>query len=137
MGELGDNPNAVVPYIDQTSADTNKLARAVYAQPNGTVLVAWINTTISTTEQRQAWEHLIEIYVRAVRQQSPLRLLNAVIDGKIDGSDLPWRYLCVNEFMLPMHVNEIARSIDEESIDFYVIRASFLEKGDYFDGMSG
>lgn len=136
LSELDGNGESVAEYIDQATV-TNSLARAVYTMPNGSVLVAWINSTISATEQNSAWEHLTEIYVRAVRMKSPLQLLNAVIDGIPDGSDLPWRYLCVNEHMLPMHVNEIARIIDEEGIDYYVIRASFLEKGDYFNGVSG
>jgi len=130
MSELDGNPNAVAEYIDLT-ATANSIARAVYAQPNGSVLVAWMLTTISASEQKTAWEHLIEIYCRAMKQKSPLKLLNAVIGGTPEGSDLPWRYMCVNEYMLPVHINDIARTIDEEGIDYYVIRASFTEKGDY------
>lgn len=132
LSELDGNAGAVVEYADQAST-ANSLARAVYTQPNGSVLIAWVNTVLGSAGEGEAvaWEHLIEIYVRAMRLQSPLKLLNAVIDGTPDGSDLKWRYMCVNEYMLPVLINEVARVTDEEGIDYYVIRSSFKEKGDY------
>jgi hypothetical protein len=112
--------------------------RAVYQQPNGSVLVAWTGTATSgTTGELQAWEHTVEIYVRAAKRSSPLTLLQAVIDGVPEGQDLRWRYLCVNDYVLPPEISEVVRVIDEEGIDYFLIRTLFREKGDYEYGVSG
>ena len=131
LDELDGDGEAVMPYLDHTTTEMNSLARWVYSQPNGSVLVAWMGTTISNASgEVQQWEHSTEIYVRALKLKSPLALLNAVMDGVPEGDTLRWRYLCVNEDVLPVQIGEIARVIDEEGIDYYVIRSSFREKGD-------
>ena len=129
MGELDGNTNAVLAYTDIATTEANNLKRTVYMAPNGTVLVAWMSSDISEGTM-EGWEHSIDIYVRAMRQRSPLRLLNAVIDGTPEGTGLRWRYQCVHDSVLPMNVSTITRDVDEEEIDTYVIRASFREKGD-------
>jgi hypothetical protein len=128
--ELDGNVSTVLPYEDVTTATTNSLARAIYTMPNGSVLVAWLTTDIVEGELQSAWEHRVEIYVRAVKLKSPLKLVNAIIDGKPEGQDLPWRYLCVNDDVLPVEISEVARIVDEEGIDYYVMRCAFKEKGD-------
>lgn len=137
MGEVSGNADAVSPYEDIAGVN-NSLARAVYMQPNGTVLVAWTGTTLGGSDGTvQYWEHSVEIYVRALKQQSPLTLLNAVMDGTPGGEALRWRYLCVNGDVLPMQLIDISRVTDEEGIDYYVIRSSFKERGDTHYAMSG
>lgn len=128
-GELNGLSGAVSVYEDITTAATNSLARAVYSQPNGNVLLAWVGSDITEGEM-EGWEHLVDIYVRALRQRSPLKLLHAIIDGIPEGTDLRWRYQCVNDWILPVTILEITRVVDEEGIDYYVIHAAFKEKGD-------
>src|SRR5262245_47075245 len=138
MEELAGNANAVQAYIDTTGTELNSLGRTVYQMPNGSVMVAWTSTGISaTTGEIQQWQHVIEIYVRAMKLSSPLTLLWAVMEGVPEGQDLRWRYLCVNEYVLPPEIGELNRVIDEEGIDYFVIRMLFREKGDYQYGVSG
>lgn len=120
----------IVPYPDLATSDFNSLSRTIYAMPNGSVLIAWQSSGIGD-EPMLGWAHRIDIYARSMRRQSPLMLLNAIIDGVPAGETIRWRYLCVNEDVLPMEIEEIARLIDEEGIDYYVIRSVFREKGDY------
>lgn len=137
LAEIADNAEAVSAYQDLASVN-NSLAEAVYTQPNGTVLVAWTSTVLGGSEgEMQYWEHAVDIYCRALRQQSPLKLINAVLDGTPEGSDIRWRYMCVNADVLPMQLLDISRVPDEEGIDYYVIRTSFKEPGDTHYGMSG
>ena len=133
--ELDGNVESVVAYADLTT-QKNSLGEAVYGQPNGSVLIAWTSTDITEAEP-QAWEHGLEIYVRAMRLKSPLALIRAIVDGIPADGDMPWRFLCVNEWVLPVDIGEIARVVDEEGIDYYVIRCAFREKGDSWNGMSG
>lgn len=136
LAELDGNADAVAAYTDLTTSESNSLTRAVYMQANGSVLVAWMGTSITEGEM-EAWNHSVSIYVRARKQQSPLRLLNAIIDGTPEGTDLRWRYQCVHDMVNPMSVSEVARDVDEEGIDSYVIRAGFKEKGDFSYALSG
>jgi hypothetical protein len=139
VGELAGDGASVAVYADITGTANNSLTQAVYTQPNGTVLVAWGGTSINSVQNEvQQWEHSVELYLRAVKGSSPLRLLCAVMDGTPAGSSIRWRYMCVNDDVLPMVVNEVLRGTDEEGLDYILIRSSFREKGDevYEYGMS-
>jgi hypothetical protein len=127
--ELNGNSDGVLVYEDVATTVKNSLTRSVYEQPNGSVLLAWIGSAISVGEM-EGWQHQVDIYVRALRQKSPLKLLNAIIDGIPYGQDLRWRYQCVNDAVLPVTILEIVRVPDEEGIDFYQIRCAFVEKSD-------
>lgn len=129
LAELDDAPDAILAYADEATSPENSLTRAIYSQPNGTILIAWQATGLPT--DMGGFSHHLDFYVRALRRESPLSLLKAIMDGVPVGDTLRWRYKCVNEFVDPMQVEEIARLTDEEGVDFYVIRASFREKGDY------
>lgn len=135
LAELDGKAEAVSAYIDEATSTANSLTTMIYRQPNGTVFVAWQTSDISEGEM-EGWAHSLDIYVRALRQKSPLPLINAIIDGVPAGEAVRWRYSCVNDFVMPMQVEEIARLTDEEGIDFYVIRTSFKEKGDSSYGVS-
>jgi len=126
--ELDGDVAAVVAYTD-VATQYNSVAKAVYEQPSGSVLIAWIDSGITEAEP-QGWAHAFELYLRATRLKSPLALIHAVIDGTPEGSDLKWRYLCVNDDVLPVDIGEITRVPDVEGIDYYVIRCAFREKGD-------
>lgn len=128
------NLDAIQPYQDIATSDRNSVTRRVYTQPNGTILIVWQTSGIAEGEM-ETWAHQIDLFVRALRQESPLRLLNAILDATPEGQTERWRYLCVNDDVMPMEIQEIARITDEESVDYYVIRALFREKGD-FDGLS-
>lgn len=126
--ELDGRSDAVSVYLDMTPAN-NSLTGAVYRQPNGNVLLAWLGSDIRDDEVI-GWQHFIDIYVRSVRGRSPLKLIHAIIEGIPDGEDMRWRYLCVNPYMLPVEILEISRVVDEEGIDYYVIKTAFNEKSD-------
>jgi hypothetical protein len=131
LAELDGNSDGVRAYVDVATTEKNAVSRTIYGAPSGSVLVTWNGTAVAMTQgEVQAWEHAVEIYVRARRLESPLKLLNAVVDGVPAGSSLPWRWDCVNVAVLPVQIAEIARTTDEEGIDLYVIRCSFREKGD-------
>lgn len=129
LTELDNHPEAIQPYLDLATSADNSLVRAIYSQPNGTVLIAWQATGLS--EAPAGFAHHLDFYVRALRRESPLTLIKAIIDGVPQDGSLRWRYLCVNDYVDPMQVEDIARLTDEEGVDFYVIRAVFREKGDY------
>lgn|SRR5262245_3156432 len=127
--ELGGAMGAVTPYLDEATGDMNSVTNVRYRQPNGTILVTWEASRIAEGEL-SGWAHFVEIYCRAMRQKSQLRLLNAVIDGVPLGDSERWRYLCVNEDVDPVQIEDVARATDEEGIDYYVIRCIFREKSD-------
>ena len=134
VDELDGNATAIVCYMDQATDEKNSLARAIYMQPNGTVMIAWMGTSTGEGEL-SGWSHAIDVMVRAVRRKSPLPLLHAIVDGTPEGSALMWRYDCDNEDVLPVLIGGVDRLTDEEQIDTYVIHMQFREKGDS-DGLS-
>lgn len=129
LAELDDAPDAILAYADVATSPDNSLTRAVYSQPNGTILIAWQATALAN--DMAGFSHQMDFYVRALRRRSSLSLIKAIMDGVPEGETLRWRYMCVNNAVDPMQVEEIARLTDEEGVDFYVIRAVFREKGDY------
>jgi hypothetical protein len=130
-----DGAQAIVPYLDLTTSTQNSVTRALYMMPNGAVMLAWQSTGLTQTDMT-AWAHQIDVYVRALRLRSPLPLINGIIDGVPEGTDLRWRYSCINEWVLPVEIEEIARLTDEEGMDYFVIRTIFREKGDDSYGVS-
>lgn len=129
MGQLDGRAEAIAPYLDLTTSSQNSVTRALYTMPNGAILIAWQTTAITQTDMT-AWAHQIDIYIRAMRLKSPLPLVNAILDGVPEGTELRWRYTCINEWVLPVEIEEAARIVDEEGMDYFVIRTIFREKGD-------
>lgn len=135
LAEVDQKETAIAAYLDEATTLANALTRFVYQMPNGTVLVAWSDSGVRQTEQQYQWQHSVDIYARALRGKSPLTLINAIMDGTPAGDELRWRYLCVNDCVLPVDITEIRRDQDEEGIDYYVIRTVFTEKGDLHYGV--
>ena len=130
VAELDGAEEAIAAYVDVGTDDKNSLVRATYMQPNGTVMIAWMGTSTGAGGEMEGWAHAVDITVRAVRKKSPLTLVRAVVDGVPEGTDLRWRYQCVNDEVLPVSILSIDRMTDEESIDTCVIHLQFKEKGD-------
>ena len=128
---LEGGPDGVMPYLD-INPDRNKLGRAVYQSPAGSLLIAWMGTgMVEATTTMEGWDHAIQIFVKAQRGASPLAILNALVDGvPVPGDGLRWRFCPLLPGTLPTTVRELSRIVDEENIDYYVVSTVTRETGD-------
>jgi hypothetical protein len=124
----GDAAN-IVGYIDR-NPDLNSVSLAIYRQKPGTVLVMWQETMLSQGEM-EGWVHQFVIFVRAARGNSPLDLIDLIINGiPVPGDGLRWLYCPVMPGVLPTQVTGITRPSDTEGIDYHSIVMEIKETGD-------
>ena len=128
VSALGGKADSIRAYID-LNPTLNSLTNTVYSMASGEILIAWQDTSI-TQGDTEAWEHRFAIFVKAVKTQSDLSLLTLVINGKVPGSDLAWRYCPVLDATLPPHVGQITRISNEERIDYLAIELYIKETFD-------
>ena len=129
VAALGGDAANIVPYIDR-NPDFNSVSAALYGQKPGTVLVIWQETMLTEGEM-EAWLHQFIIFVRAARGNSPLDLINLIINGIPNpGDGLRWRYCPVMPGVLPTMVKTLTRPSDSEGIDYHSIVCEIKETGD-------
>ena len=129
VAALGGDPANIVGYIDR-NPDNNSTSLAIYKQKPGSVLVIWQESVITEGEM-EAWLHQFVIFVRASRGNSPLDLINLIINGvPVPGDGLRWRYCPVMPGVLPAHITPITRPMDSEGIDYHSIVCEIKETGD-------
>lgn len=123
------SPDSIIPYIDE-NPKRNSVSNAIYRQRPGTVLVCWQETQFNQGDM-EPWSHRIELYVRAAPGSSALTLIDLIVNGVPDpGDGLRWRYCPIMAGVLPTNITGIARLIDEEGIDYFVIQTETPEPGD-------
>jgi len=121
---------SVFPYIDE-NPKRNSISNEIYRMPAGSILVVWNGTVLEAAETMEAWIHVIQIYIRARRGDSALAIIDALMDGiPVPGDGLRWRYCPIMDGVLPTVVRDIARLIDEEGIDYFVVTSVTQEIGD-------
>ena len=122
---------SIVGYVDE-NPQRNSLSKAVYQMPPGSLLLSWQGTVMEqATSTMFAWNHVIQIFVRARKGDSALQIIDALVDGVPDpGDGLRWRYCSLISGVLPTHVRDIARVPDEEGIDYFVVTTATQETGD-------
>ena len=129
VAALGGDPANIVGYIDR-NPDFNSTALAIYKQKPGSVMVIW-QETLLTQGEMEAWVHQFVIFVRAARGNSPLDLIDLIINGiPVPGDGLRWRYCPVMPGVLPTNVTDITRPADTEGIDYHSIVCEIKETGD-------
>lgn len=128
---LLENPAPVTAYIDENPT-RNSVSKAIYQMPSGSLLLAWSGTSMDIeAETMLAWTHAIQVYIRASRGGSALAVIDALVDGiPVPGDGLRWRYCPLISGVLPTVVTDMARLIDEEGIDYYVVSTATQETGD-------
>jgi hypothetical protein len=120
----------VSPIAGHLDNHPASLAKAVYQMQPGSVLVAWQETRFREGET-EPWEHVVEIFVRALKGQSNLDVAVLLINGvPVPGDGLPWRFCPLLAGVLPTIVQPIARTPDAEQIDLVTISTETLETGD-------
>jgi hypothetical protein len=120
----------VVPYID-SNPQNNSVMKARYQMQPGQVMVAWLETNFAQEEMGK-WLHRVEIYVRAMRNQSDGDVVAAIMNGIPDpGDGQCWRNCPIMTGVLPTNVLSINRVTDEEGIDYSVILTETAETGDW------
>lgn len=122
---------SVIGYIDENPLK-NSMSKAIYQMPAGSILIIWNGTSIEATASSMlGWAHMLQIFVRAKRGGSALTVINALVDGvPIPGDTQRWRYCPILDGCLPTDIRDIARLIDEEGIDYYVVTTVTQETGD-------
>jgi len=123
------DPAAVIAYIDRNPT-MNALAAAIYQMKPGSVLVVWLESVLTQGEM-EGWLHRYAFYVKALRNESPLDIIRAIVNGiPVPGDGQRWRYCPVLDGMLPTNIVEISRPTDEEGVDYYQILSETKETGD-------
>jgi hypothetical protein len=123
------SPESVIGYIDN-NPKRNSVSNAIYRQRPGTVLVVWQETTFNQGGM-EPWSHRIELYVRAMSGASAMTLIDDIVNGIPDpGDGQRWHYCPIMAGLLPTNITGIARLIDEEGIDYFVIQTETPETGD-------
>lgn len=118
-------------FYDDAYPMRNSLARAVRDMAPGSVLTAWSNTSMATTEAMNQWSHRFLVYVRGSKDDSCLDLLHAIIDGiPSDNSGLKLRHAPVLAGTLSPQVTDANRLTDSEGVDYFEIQFSIEETGD-------
>ena len=121
----------VAPVVAHMDTHPASLAKTIYQMQPGSVLVAWQESRFQEGEM-QAWTHVIEIYVRALKGLSSLDAAMLVVNGvPVPGDGLPWRYCPLMPGVLATILQPIARTPDAEFIDYVTISTETLETGDY------
>lgn len=121
---------SVIAYIDEHPA-TNSLSAAVYGQKPGTVLIGWVGTVLTETENLAGYDHALTIFIRAKRGESPYALVDDIMNGIPDpGDGMPWLFCPLLPGLLPTTVPEIPRQTDEEGIDHITIQTHTQELGE-------
>ena len=94
-------------------------------------LVVWQETTFNAGNM-EPWSHRIELYVRAMTGASAMTLIDDIVNGipPDPGDGLRWHYCPIMAGLLPTNITGIARLIDEEGIDYFVIQTETPETGD-------
>lgn len=129
VAALNNDPANVVAYIDR-NPDFNSTALAIYRQKPGSILVIWQETMLTQGEM-EGWVHQFVIFVRAARGESPLTLIDLIINGvPVPGDGLRWLYCPVMPGVLPTQVTDITRPADTEGIDYHSIVCEIKETGD-------
>ncbi len=129
VAALAGDPANVIAYIDR-NPDSNSVNLATYRQKPGTVLVIW-QETLLTRGDMEGWVHQFVIFVRAARGESPLDLIDLIINGvPVPGDGLRWRYCPVMPGVLPTDIIDILRPSDTEGIDYHTIVCEIKETGD-------
>jgi len=122
--------DSIVGYVDE-NPERNSISNAIYGMPAGSLLVVWNGTTLEAASTMEAWIHVLQIYVRARRGDSPLAVIDALMDGiPVPGDGLRWRYCPIMDGVLPTVVRDVVRLIDEEGIDYYAVTTFTQETGD-------
>ena len=123
------SPDSILGYVDE-NPKRNSVSNAIYRQRPGTVLVVWQETQLNEG-QMEPWIHRIELYARAAPGASAMTLIDLIVNGVPDpGDGLRWRYCPIMAGLLPTQVKTIARLIDEEGIDYFVLQTETPETGD-------
>ena len=119
------------PYIDM-NADRNSVAKAIYKQPAGSLLVVWQSATLDTqASTMEGYVHVIQIYIKAMRGNSALAIVTTLLNGiPVPGDGLIWRRCGIMDGVLPTQVSEVVRLIDPEGIDYIVATTLTQEIGD-------
>jgi hypothetical protein len=126
---LDGKPENVSGYID-LNPDRNSVSKAIYQMLPGSVLVVWQETLFDSSSM-EGWNHRFQYFVRAARGGSSLDLMRRLVNGvPIPGDGLCWRFCPVMAGVLPTEIPNIARMMDGEGIDYFVITAETREVGD-------
>jgi hypothetical protein len=129
VAALGGDTANIIGYIDR-NPDFNSVSLSLYKQKPGSVIVLW-QETLLTQGEMEAWLHQFVIFVRAARGESPLDLINLIINGvPVPGDGLRWLYCPVMPGVLPTNVTDITRPSDTEGIDYHSIVCEIKETGD-------
>ena len=128
---LDGDPARVFGYLD-ANPDRNSLTRAIYEQPDGTVMVAWDETGMTESSQGMSrWEHRYYFTCRADADASALVLITLLVNGVPNpGDGLRWRMCPVMDGVQATEIIEITRLQDREGIDYYAIHGRIYETGD-------
>jgi hypothetical protein len=120
----------IVGYVDETPL-LNSVAKAIYQMQPGTLLVNWIETHLLEGVMMK-WSHIIDIYVRALPDQSNMDLVEVIMAGvPVPGDGMVWRNCPIMSGMLPTNVTNITRRTDTEGVDYFVIVTETSETGDW------
>lgn len=129
VAALGGDLTNIIPYIDE-NPNLNSVSLALYKQKPGSVMVIW-QETLLTQGDIEGWQHQFVIFVRAARGNSPLDLIDLIINGvPVPGDGLRWRYCPVMPGVLPTNITDITRPSDTEGIDYHSIVCEIKETGD-------
>jgi|AmaraimetP72IA01_FD_contig_51_5081239_length_2640_multi_10_in_0_out_0_4 hypothetical protein len=121
--------NPVDAYIDLTPT-RQSVAKAIYQAQRGSLLVVWFETRF-LEEEMTRFNHVVEIYGRALQGKSAMDLATAIMNGIPQPGNLFWRFCPVMDGVLPTNVTLIERVTDSEGVDYLKITTETLETGDY------